>query len=131
MDSHRCIAIRWAGFAVASVYGPQIAAVAWVDTLWQCLAGFGCPVYAGGDYNWKAPYARALPSQACAVNQPSTTIDGTTLVRLIAFDNAECKCEDVLFLPGIPRHGLVSWRTPSTVAVAQQETRLRRTGLYR
>ena len=131
LDSHRCIAIRWAGFAVASVYGPQIAAVEWVDTLWQCLAGFGCPVYAGGDYNWKAPYARALPSQACAVNQPSTTIDGTTPVRLIAFDNAECKCEDVLFLPGIPRHGLVTWRTPSTVAVAQQETRLRRTGLYR
>ena len=125
--THRSLVVKWPTFAVASAYGPQVAELDWFDGLMQWLRTFQCPTYALGDFNWKNAYENYIHYPCVLIEQPATTSVGTRPTRMIAAPGT--KCVDVIFPPGIPHHGLITYAADVEVP-PRQLTRLRRTAAY-
>ena len=61
IPAHRCLAVRWDGFATISVYGPQPKAdMYWFAEVLQFALGFAPNYYIVGDLSGKRTYEYAL-----------------------------------------------------------------------
>ena len=125
--THRSLVVKWPTFAVASAYGPQVVDLEWFDGLMQWPRAFQCPTFALGDFNWKNAYETYIHYPCVLIDQTPTTSVGTRPTRMIAAPGTECV--DVIFPPGIPHHGLITYAADVEVP-PRQLTRLRRTAVY-